>query len=211
MSAPLAGLYGITSAEICRDEDRLLRAVTAALRGGTRWLQYRDKQATPAERLRRAGALAALCRDHGAGFVVNDDVQLALAVEADGVHIGARDGDIAATRAQLGTDRVLGVTCGDSLARARNAIAFGASYVAFGRLFPSNTKPDAPPAALETVREAVKTLSVPVCAIGGITPANLPAVTATGAALIAVVDGLFGAEHIELTARAYGRGMAPYN
>ena len=139
MRPPLAGLYGITSAQLCEDPARLLRAVAAALRGGTRWVQYRDKHATPAQRLCRATALAGLCRDHGAGFIVNDDVDLALQVAADGVHIGAGDGDIAATRVRLGPEGVLGVTCGDDLARARHAVRLGADYVAFGRLFPSHT------------------------------------------------------------------------
>lgn len=206
MRPPLAGLYGITSAQLCDDPARLLRAVAAALRGGTRWVQYRDKHATPAQRLCRATALAGLCRDHGAGFIVNDDVDLALQVAADGVHIGAGDGDIAATRARLGPEGVLGVTCGDDLARARHAVRLGADYVAFGRLFPSHTKPDAPPARLDTLREAARTLSVPVCAIGGITPLHMAQVTATGARLIAVVDGLFGADDIEAAARNYGRG-----
>lgn len=211
MTPPLAGLYAITSADICADDARLLVAVTAALRGGARWVQYRDKLARPEQRLRRAAALVTCCHAHGAGLIVNDDLQLALKVDADGVHLGAGDGDIAAARAQLGANRVLGVTCGDDLARARHAVSLGASYVAFGRLYPSNTKPDAPPARLETLREAARSLAVPVCAIGGITPARLPAVAATGARLIAVVDGLFGADDIEQAARAYMRGLEPYN
>ena len=205
---PLAGLYAITSAAVCADDARLLAAVTAALRGGARWVQYRDKHASAAQRLRRAAALVSCCHAHGAGLIVNDDLPLALAVDADGVHLGAGDGDLGSARAQLGANRVLGVTCGDDLARARRAVDHGASYVAFGRLYPSNTKPDAPPARLETLREAARSLPVPVCAI---TPARLPAVTATGARLIAVVDGLFGADDIELAARAYLRGLGPYN
>jgi thiamine-phosphate pyrophosphorylase len=112
---------------------------------------------------------------------------------------------------RLGPQAILGATCGDSLERARAAVAAGADYVAFGRLFPSRTKPDAPPAQLATLTAARHAVAVPICGIGGITPANAGAVRAAGAALIAAVDGVFGADDVAAAARAYvaALGEAP--
>lgn len=208
---PLRGLYAITSDSVCRDSEGLRQAVAAALTGGAQWVQYRDKTATPDQRRTRATALARLCRQTGTGLIINDDVALALAVGADGVHVGAADGDLAQIREALGADRVLGVTCGDDLLRARQAVTAGANYVAFGRLYPSRTKPDAPPARLTTLRRAAGTLPVAVCGIGGITPEHAATVAEHGATLIAVVDGLFGAADIHAAARRYLEALAPYN
>lgn len=203
---PLRGLYAITPTALCADRMRLLDAVAAALRGGAVLIQYRDKAGTPAARLANARALAALCRRHGAGLIVNDDAALARAAGAAGVHLGADDGPIAAARALLGPDAVVGATCGASLSRAQAAIAAGASYVAFGRFFESRTKPDAPPATLELLGEARAVLAAPICAIGGIRPDNGTQVVAQGADLIAAIDGVLGdpdPARVEAAARAY--------
>lgn len=207
----LEGLYAITSATICEEDDHLFHAVASALRGGARLLQYRDKAASPALRRRRAEALALACRDAGCLFIVNDDVALAAAVGADGVHVGRSDAAVASARATLGVDALIGASCGDDLAYAQEAVAAGASYVAFGRLFPSKTKPQAPPASLLTLQNAVDALPVPVCAIGGIGMAELPAVLATGVRLVAAVEGIFGAANIEAATRAYASTLATYN
>lgn len=206
--AMLRGLYAITSEAVVADETQLLRAAQAALRGGAALLQYRDKWNAPPLRERLAGALAALCRDHGVPLIVNDDAQLAAHCGAQGVHLGASDGDIAAARALLGADAIVGATCGNSVERAQCAIAAGASYVAFGRFFVSRTKPDAPAAELATLRRARSTLAVPVCAIGGITPDNAPLVIDAGADLVAAIDGVFGASDIEAAARRYAQRFA---
>jgi thiamine-phosphate pyrophosphorylase len=205
MTRALSGLYAITPDALLRDPPRLLAAVAAAVRGGARLIQYRDKFHTGDARLALARALRQTCHAGGARLIVNDDAQLAHAAGADGVHLGAGDGSLAAARAQLGVQALIGATCGNSLDRARAAIAEGADYVAFGRLFASNTKPDAPPAELATLRAARRELATPVCAIGGITPDNAPQVIAAGADLIAAVDGVFGAADIEAAARAYAR------
>lgn len=203
MNASLQGLYAITPDALVRDPPRLLTAVTAAMRGGARLIQYRDKINPPDARITIAAALLARCRDAGARLIINDDATLAASVGADGVHLGAGDGSLAAARALLGADAVIGATCGNSLERARRAIAAGADYIAFGRFFASVTKPDAPPAALATLQAARDELGVPICAIGGITPANLAAVIAAGADCIAAIDGVFGGDDIEAAARAY--------
>lgn len=199
------GLYAITSDALCAEETRLLAGVAAALRGGARWVQYRDKQAHPQQRHARADALLRLCRAQGAALIINDDLELAAALNADGVHLGASDAPLAAARARLGPQALIGASCGNSLARAQAAAAAGASYVAFGRFFDSRTKPQAPKAEIEVLRQARAQLRIPVCAIGGITPALAPSLIAAGAHWIAAVDGVFGAADIEQAARAYAR------
>lgn len=199
----LRGLYAITSDAVVADEARLLAAAAAALRGGAVLLQYRDKHNPPPTRRRLAARLAALCREAGTSLIVNDDPQLAAAVGAGGVHLGAADPAIAAARGVLGPCGLIGATCGDSLDRARAATAAGADYVAFGRFHPSRTKPGAPPACIETLRAARAALATPICAIGGITPDNARPLIEAGADLVAAIDGVFGAADVEAAARAY--------
>lgn len=204
----LSGLYAITPERLVREPAALLPAVAAAIAGGARLIQYRDKWNAPAERERLASALATLCRERGARFIVNDDLALAEASGADGVHLGASDGSLRAARERLGPQAVIGATCGNSLDRARRAISEGASYVAFGRFFASNTKPDAPPAELATLTAARAELAVPICAIGGLTPDNVAQVRDAGATLFAAVDGVFGAADVAGAARAYLEALA---
>lgn len=204
----LRGLYAITSANLSADTGRLLQAAAAALRGGAMLLQYRDKLGSPDRRLEQAQRLRTLCDEHGARLIINDDVDLALAVAADGVHLGRRDAALAAARVRLGPAALIGASCGPDVERAVAAVAEGASYVAFGRFFESTTKPDAPQAALESLREARRRLSVPLCAIGGITPSNAAAPIEAGADLVAAVEGLFADPDpriVEAKARAYCR------
>ncbi len=198
---PLTGLYVITDPALL-PADRLLAGVSAALRGGARFVQYRDKTASADERVARAGLLRQLCRQHGAALLINDDVELALAVDADGVHLGQSDGDLAAARQAL-PGKLLGVTCHDSLPLARQAAAAGADYLAFGRFFPSHTKPSAPPCALNTLTTARAEFALPLLAIGGVTPDNGAQLRAAGADLLAVIHGVFGADDVEAAARRY--------
>lgn len=203
--ARLRGLYVVTPNALCREPERLTADVAAALSGGARLVQYRDKAGTPAPRAALARALLALCRARGALLIINDDVALARAVGADGVHLGAGDMPVAEARRQLGESAVIGVSCANQLGRAQLAQAAGASYVAFGRFFPSRTKPEAPPAELALLRAARAAVRLPICAIGGITPQNAPAVIAAGADLVAAVDGVFGALDVAGAARGYAR------
>lgn len=213
MTTPaLRGLYAITPDALCADPAALAAAVRAALRGGLRWLQYRDKQASAAQRRHRAAQLCRLCHDHGAGLIVNDDPALAAAVGADGVHLGRSDPAVSATRDQLGAAAIIGVSCGPSLTRAVDAAAAGASYLAFGRFFPSTTKPEAPAAQVELLGTARRRLKLPLCAIGGVTPANAAPLIAAGADLIAAVEGVFGSRDdatITAAVRAYGCLFVP--
>jgi thiamine-phosphate pyrophosphorylase len=205
---PLRGLYAITSAQLCADRVRLLQAVAAALRGGAALVQLRDKHGAPQERRAKARALSALCHDHAARLIVNDDVELALDCGADGVHLGAADPPLAQARAALGPSAILGASCGPSLERARAAVAAGADYVAFGRFFPSRTKPEAPQAEPALLAQGRGQIRVPVCVIGGLTPDNAGALVAAGADLVAAVEGVFGDGEpaaVETAARAYAR------
>ncbi len=197
------GLYAITDPALIPDR-QLLPAAEAALRGGARLLQYRDKTATPAQRRHRASQLQTLCRQYGALFLVNDDPALAADIEADGVHIGQSDGGIARARQRLGPDKIIGVTCHGDLTLAEQAAEGGADYVAFGRFFPSRTKPQAPPADSAILQQARKRLAIPLVAIGGIDAENGGRLLEQGADALAVIHALFSSpapEHVEQAAR----------
>lgn len=204
----LRGLYAITPDALCGEPDRLETAAAAALRGGARLLQLRDKSGHAGQRRDTATRLLALCRRFDALLIVNDDVELAAGIGADGVHLGASDAPLPAARERLGAGAIIGVSCASSLPRALAAQAQGASYVAFGRFFPSTTKPGAPQAELGVLREARAQLQIPICAIGGMTPQTAPAVIEAGADLVAAVEGVFGAPDVEAAARAFGRLFA---
>ena len=192
------GLYAISDGP----RPDLLAAVKAALRGGAALLQYRDKTADSARRAFEARALRELCARFEVPFIVNDDVELALAVGADGVHLGEDDGEIAAARARLGAGAIIGASCYDSLARARQLAAAGADYLAFGAFFASPTKPNARRATPDLLREA-KPLGLPLVAIGGITPDNAPPLVEAGADFLAVISGVFAQADPEAAARSY--------
>ena len=197
------GLYAITDPALIPDR-QLLPAAEAALRGGARLLQYRDKTATPAQRRHRASQLQPLCRQYGALFLVNDDPALAADIEADGVHIGQSDGGIARARQRLGPGKIIGVTCHGDLTLAEQAAEAGADYVAFGRFFPSRTKPQAPPADSAILQQARKQLAIPLVAIGGIDAENGSRLLEQGADALAVIHALFSSpapEPVEQAAR----------
>ena len=164
--------------------------VEASILGGARVIQYRNKVAQQPLLKSQATALLAICRKHQVTFIINDHIALCLALDADGVHIGGDDGDIAATKALIGTDKILGVSCYGDFARAQMAAQLGADYIAFGACFPSSTKPNAPRAELNLFTRA-KTLSVPSVAIGGITLENVSSVVNAGANAVAVIGELF--------------------
>jgi thiamine-phosphate pyrophosphorylase len=197
----LRGLYAITPDALPAAD--LMAAVDAALAGGVRWLQYRDKTRGAAERRGLAERLLTLCRARGAALLINDDLELALAVGADGVHLGADDGDLAIARARLGSQRILGASCYADGQRAARAAAAGADYLAFGAVYPSPTKPQAVVAPLSLLAAARRQYGKPVAAIGGITLANAAPVIAAGADLVAVISDLFQAPDICRRAHDY--------
>jgi thiamine-phosphate pyrophosphorylase len=197
MNPRLRGLYFVTPEAATGRAAR----VVAALRGGARIVQYRDKSGTGADRRHEARRLFHLCRDAGALFIVNDDVELCAELAADGVHLGEDDAGIAEARARLGLACLIGASCYNDLEKARRAVAAGADYVAFGALHPSPTKPRARRADLELLHAARRELDVPICAIGGITPENAAPIVAAGADMIAVVQGIANASDPEVAAR----------
>ncbi len=199
----LRGLYAITPEQ--PDGARLLRDVEAALAGGCRIVQYRDKLSPMPEQVARAHALRALTRRFGACLLINDDLALSRLVDADGTHLGGTDGNLTAARAILGPNKILGASCYADFAAAQQTAAAGADYVAFGAVYPSPTKPLAPRATVDLFLQAKSTLTVASCAIGGITLANAAPLIAAGADLLAVITDLFNAPDIAARAAAYQR------
>jgi thiamine-phosphate pyrophosphorylase len=197
------GLYAITPE--MPDTDRLMALARAALAGGAAVIQYRSKQASRAMRREQAEGLAELCRAHGAPLIVNDDLELALETGADGVHLGADDGDLGAARLKIGADRLLGASCYNRLDLAVSAKEAGADYVAFGSVFASPTKPAAVRAPLALFAKARATVGLPLVAIGGITPENAAEVVAAGADALAVISALFDAPDVSGRAQAFTR------
>ncbi len=193
------GLYALTPD--LADTRALAGLVGQAIRGGAAAVQYRNKPAPAPLRLEQSAALLALCRPAGVPLIVNDDLELAIAIDADGAHLGSGDGDLAAARGRLGSGRLLGASCYNRLELAHAAVAAGADYVAFGAAFASPTKPGAVHAPLELYREARRTIRVPIVAIGGITVDNAAALLAAGVDAIAVITALFEAGDVERRAR----------
>ena len=192
------GLYAITDGP----RGDLLAAVQAALEGGAALLQYRDKSDDHPRRLDEARALSALCARFDVPLIVNDDVELALESRAAGVHLGEHDADVASARAVLGQNAVIGVSCYDSLQRARDAMAADADYLTFGAFFPSPTKPNARHATPELLR-AAREFGKPLVAIGGVTPDNGGALIAAGADFLAAISAVFAAPDIRASARCF--------
>jgi thiamine-phosphate pyrophosphorylase len=197
---PARGLYVITRDQPAGPE-ALAAAVAGAIRGGAAAVQYRAK--TAAEPAAGAARLLEVCRAAGVPLIVNDDVDLAARLGADGVHLGRDDADPQWARERLGPAAIVGVSCYDSLQRALDAEAAGASYAAFGRFFASGTKPGAPPARLETLAAAKQRLRIPLVAIGGITAGNGGPLLQAGADLLAVIEAVFGAPDPEAAAARF--------
>ncbi|QXH57226.1 thiamine phosphate synthase [Pseudomonas maumuensis] len=196
----LRGLYAITDSQLLAG--RFFSHVEAALEGGVRLLQYRDKSDDAAHRLREAEALKTLCERYGTELIINDDAELAARLGV-GVHLGQTDGPLTPARALLGRQAIIGSTCHASLDLAQQAADEGASYVAFGRFFNSVTKPGAPAASVELLEQARAQVKLPIAVIGGITLDNAAPLVAHGADLLAVIHGLFGADSAqEVTRRA---------
>jgi thiamine-phosphate pyrophosphorylase len=200
------GLYVVTPDEF--NTVRLLEMSACVLAGRPALLQYRNKSAHPALRLEQALQLLALCRAAATPLIINDDLELAVEIAADGVHLGRGDGDVATARRAmdaLGPGRIVGVSCYGEWERAGAAAAAGADYVAFGAMFASATKPEAPLAPFGLLARARRELKpdVAIVAIGGVTLDNAGMVFEAGADLVAVVSDVFGAADPGARAAAY--------
>ena len=199
MKFPLRGLYAITQIKN-KTADIIINEVIAAIKGGAVVVQFRDKE--PLDAIYLADQLVKVCHEYKVPLLINDDIELAIKVGADGVHIGREDGAISEARDRLGADAIIGVSCYNFVEQAFDAQEQGATYVAFGRFFPSSSKPLAASAELDTLRKAKFLLDIPIVAIGGILPENGGSLLTAGADLLAVIGGLFETQP-EQSARAY--------
>ena len=196
-------LYAITDSQLLPG-DNLFSAVAAALNGGCKLVQYRDKSDDQARRLFEAKSLRALCVKYQAQLIINDDIELAQQVSAHGVHLGQGDSNPVAARLILGSSALIGVTCHDSLTLAQQAIKNSANYIAFGRFFSSSTKPDARPAPISLISAARQQFpTTPIAVIGGITLENAKPLLTTGADMLAVCHSLFSADDITAQAKKF--------
>ena len=194
-------LYLVTDASLSRNRTHT-QVVEAAIRGGVTAVQYREKSANTRQMIDEARALRQLCRAAGVPFIVNDRIDVALAVDADGVHVGQDDMPVAMARRLIGNSRILGVSAGN-VDEARRAEEQGANYIGASPIFATATKPDAPPAiGVEGLRKMTRVVSIPVVAIGGMNVENVSSVIAAGASGVAVVSAIVGAEDVEAAARS---------
>ncbi|MFA6058596.1 MAG: thiamine phosphate synthase [Taibaiella sp.] len=190
----LPGIYAISPEQ--ENTALLLEQIAAAINGGVRLIQYRDKSLNSSKRIEQAQSLRQLCNESGALLLINDDIELAKISEADGVHLGQSDTSITKAREYLGEDAIIGITCHDSLELAQKAKLEGADYLSFGCFFPSKTKPHAKPADLSILKKAKEQFELPIVAIGGIDKSNAYQLVASGADLLAICAGLFNDEDI---------------
>lgn len=199
LPARLTGLYVIIDPEVAPGRNEIAIA-RQAIAGGASMVQLRDKTREKGLQLPIAEAIAAACLESGALFLVNDHVDLALTVDAHGVHVGQKDLPVAAVRRLLGPDRIIGASTNNP-DEARKAVADGADYVSVGRLFPTGSKQDTRPATLDTLRAVKDSVSVPVCAIGGINESNIDSVIEAGADIVSVIAAVVAATDVEEAAR----------
>ena len=203
----IKGLYAITPDTA--DTDVLLQKVESALQGGVNVLQYRNKTANHKLQTQQARAILPLCRQYNVPLIINDSIKICLTLDADGVHLGADDGNLAEVRSRIGKDKILGASCYNRFDLALQAQQAGASYVAFGACFASLTKPNALVAGFDLLSDlfsrAKTELAIPSVAIGGITLQNAPQVIKAGANAIAVINAIFNANDVKLASQQFSR------
>lgn len=198
------GLYAITPPVPVRGPSLAIQ-VGQAIRGGARMIQYREKSGNAEKRLREATELLAVCKAAGIPLIINDDLDLAARLGTAGVHLGRNDADPVTARRRLGPNAIIGVSCYNRYERAQRAQEAGADYAAFGRFFPSATKPNAVHASPELLRRARRELALPLVAIGGVTAENGRSLIDAGADMLAVVDAVFAQPDIRSAAERFTR------
>lgn len=203
----ILGLYAITPE--AADTASLLAMTQQALAGGAQLVQYRSKTDDVALRLEQAQSLARLCAEFDIPFIINDYPDLAVEVDADGVHLGKGDAPITEARRKLGPGKIIGISCYERLEYAVEAERQGANYVAFGAFFASVTKPRAVSAPADLLRHAKQKLRIPIVAIGGIIPENAGELIRQGADAVAVSNALFNTRHIRSTAERFSLLFKP--
>jgi thiamine-phosphate pyrophosphorylase len=185
------------------DTQQLLEITESALRGGAALVQYRHKTADPSLRREQAECLLALCRTYRRPFIINDHVDLCLALDADGIHVGGTDESVAQVRAAVGPEKIVGASCYGSLQLAQDAYRDGASYVAFGGFYPSRVKKYPVSTALDIVAQGKKNVPLPLVVIGGMTRDNAAPLVAQGADMVAVISSIYLAGNPETAAREF--------
>jgi thiamine-phosphate pyrophosphorylase len=198
------GVYIITDDKLLL-ETEYIAIITASLQAGAKLFQYRAKNLPAPQKYTQAQALKTICQDYNVPFIVNDDLALAQAVEANGLHLGQSDCSLTKARAQLGKQAIIGISCYNRLDLAQQAAALGADYIAFGRFFASVTKPQAVPANIDLLFQAKQQLQLPIVAIGGIKPENGASLLAAGADSLAVINGIFATPTTEAVMAATKR------
>jgi thiamine-phosphate pyrophosphorylase len=197
----MKGLYIVTPD--WDDTQKLLDVTEMALRGGAVLVQYRHKNADTALRREQAECLLALCRSYQRPLIINDYVDLCLAIDADGVHVGGTDTSIAEVRAMIDSDKIVGASCYGDLQLARDAYRDGASYVAFGGFYPSRVKKYSVTTAPDIIRQSKAEVPLPVIVIGGMTEENAASLVANGADMVAAISSVYSAADPELAARGF--------
>ena len=203
-------LYAVTDRAWAADEDAFFAQIEAAIDGGAGIVQLREKHLDHDAFLKEAKRFVALCREKGAVSIINDDVDIALAADADGVHVGQEDLAAGRAREVLGPDKIVGVSA-HNVDEALAAQAAGADYLGVGAAFSTGTKTDAKPITRETIRAVTAAVEIPAVAIGGITRENLPQLSGCGLAGVAVVSALFAQSDVKAAAAellALSREMA---
>ena len=197
----MKGLYIVTPD--WDDTDKLLQVTEQALQGGAALLQYRHKSADAALRQQQAEALLALCRRYQRPFIINDYVDLCLALDADGIHVGGTDASVAEVRAKVGADKIVGASCYGDLELAHAAYRAGASYVAFGGFYPSRVKKYPVTTPPDIVTRAKAEIALPNVVIGGMTQENALPLIAAGADMVAAISSVYLAEDPAAAARSF--------
>ncbi|MEK7302786.1 MAG: thiamine phosphate synthase [Pseudomonadota bacterium] len=205
----ISGLYAITPD--LENTNDLLNKVQQALEGRVQLIQYRNKLANEILRRKQAKLLLQLCREYGIPLIINDHLDLAIEIDADGLHVGQDDISVTKARNQFGQDKIIGASCYNNLNLAVQAEKEGADYVAFGAFFSSLTKPNTISVTMDLVDQAKKKISLPIVAIGGIKLANARTVIQGGCAAVAVCNDLFHTENIKTTATQYSQLFAENN
>lgn len=192
-------LYAVTD-RAWLGEDTLYHQVEQALKGGATFVQLREKNLDEEHFLEEAKEIKKLCRQYQVPFVINDNVDIALKMDADGVHVGQSDMEAGNVRAKLGSDKIIGVSA-QTVEQALLAEARGADYLGVGAVFPTGSKADAKEVDHDVLREICNAVKIPVVAIGGITRDNVRELSGTGINGIAVISAIFAQADIEAAAR----------
>jgi thiamine-phosphate pyrophosphorylase len=197
----MKGLYLVTPD--WDDTEALIKATEIALTVGVGLLQYRHKTASNELRLEQASALLKLCRQHNVPFIVNDHIDLCIALDADGIHVGGTDASVAVVRTLIGKDKILGASCYGDFAMAEQAQIAGASYVAFGGFYPSRVKKYEVSTPASIVSKAKSELTLPVCVIGGMTPEKSKPLVKEGADMVAAISSVYSADDIATAVKEF--------